>query len=102
MPPFPQDQQFYSQFPGPDGMHHFAGGPGGFVMMMLMLLLVVTLGTLLASPWRARHVPAGPAGRFAAAPSRDTALGVLEERFARSEIDTEEFKTRRELLVSRA
>ena len=61
----------------------------GPLYMMLVLAIVVAVAVLLvrwlAGPW---HGP--PPGR--------TALDILNERFARGEIDKEEFEERRRLL----
>jgi putative membrane protein len=56
---------------------------------LLFLLLIVVLGYLLI-----RHFTQGGGAR----PERSTAEGVLDERFARGEIDEEEYRRRRDAL----
>jgi putative membrane protein len=63
----------------------------GPLFMILVLALVITVAVLLvrwlAGPWPTHQPP----------PSR-TALDILKERFARGEIDKEEFEERRRIL----
>jgi len=84
---------------GPDygyGPHHMMWGFGmifGPLFFILLLVLVVAAAVLLvrwlAGPWQA--------GSQAAPPGR-TPLDILRERFARGEIDKEEFEERRRVL----
>ena len=102
MPPVPQDQQYYQQFQGPGGTHHFLNGPGGGIMMLLMFFVVVAVGLLLVLVLMRRRHLHGPDSAFAgSAPHGSTAISVLEERLARGEIEPDDYKARRELLSSR-
>lgn len=72
-------------------------GAGGWVLMALMMLIfwggVVTVVILLL-----RRGPAAP-GRYGPyAPPHDEAERILNERFARGEIDETEFTARRSAL----
>jgi len=76
-------------------------GWGGWLAMSLMMLIVwgsiVAVVVLLVrgtgGAYRAPTPTPGEAG--------DQALRILDERFARGEIDAEEYRTRRDLLRSR-
>lgn len=94
-----------SPFFGPGGAHRvgffFGPGPGRggpFVVFLALLLLaaVVVLVVLFVRQERARrhgHL----AGAGGASASFD-ALRILDERFAKGEIDAEDYKVRRDLL----
>ena len=79
--------------------HHGMWGGGwigatfGFIMMIAVIAGIVAVIVLLF-----RAVGGGSGGQ--ATPRRDgkSALGVLEDRFARGEIDAQEFEERRRLL----
>ena len=64
----------------------------GPLFMILMFAVVITVAVLLVrwtgGPWQPPHPP--PAGR--------TPLDILKERFARGEIDKDEFEERRRVL----
>ncbi len=65
-------------------------GAGGLVMLFMMLLfwgLVIT-GLVLALRWLMRQGAPRPA-------AHDPALDILRQRYARGEIDREEFEARR-------
>ena len=62
-------------------------GYGGFGMLWMLLVMV---GVVLLVVWGVRQM--GGAGT---APGRSRALEILDERYARGEIDREEFDTRR-------
>lgn len=64
----------------------WAGGVGMLVLMVLVLAAVVSLAVVLA---RRGQQPPNPAG---------TARRILDERFARGEIDQEEYRRRRDAL----
>ncbi len=73
----------YWHHPGTMG---WAGGIGMLVLMVLILAAVVSLAVVLA---RRRPQPPRPA---------DTARRILDERFARGEIDQKEYDRRRDAL----
>ncbi len=80
-----------------DGWMHW--GPGGFgglwmgpVFWIILLGLVVWLAVLLARR--------GGNGGGPVSPPAKTPREILDERFARGEIDDEEYKRRRDLLGS--
>lgn len=99
MPPVPQDQQYYSQFGGPDGMHQFFNGPRGGLVMLVCFAFVVVVGALLLS-FLMRRRQAG-SGTFPGRPTGGSpAAQLLDERLARGEIDPEDYRVRRELLTS--
>jgi putative membrane protein len=72
------------------GMHPmmFMWGAGGLVMMLMMLVFwgLVVAGLILGIRWLARQ------GR---GEGRDEALEILRQRYARGEIDKQEFETRK-------
>ena len=76
---------------------HYGWGWGhmffGSVMMLLFwggIIVVIVLAV--------RWLSAGPSQGTALPPSRNRAQEILEERFARGEIDKEEFEERKRLL----
>jgi putative membrane protein len=75
------------------GMHPmmFIWGAGGLVMMLMMLVFwgLVIAGLVLGVRWLAGQGRAG---------ERDEALQILRQRYARGEIDKEEFETRKRAL----
>lgn len=79
------------------GMHPgwWMWGAGGAVMMLMMLVFwgLVIAGVVLGIRWVAGH---GRQDR------PDRALDILRERYARGDIDKEEFEARRRDLVGRA
>ncbi|HEY3466345.1 MAG TPA: SHOCT domain-containing protein [Amycolatopsis sp.] len=74
----------YWHYPGTMG---WAGGVGMLVLMALILAAVVSLVVVLA---RRAPLPPSPG---------DTARRILDERFARGEIDEEEYERRRDALT---
>ena len=81
-----QDRSWESQW----GMHPmmFMWGAGGLVMMLMMLVFwgLIIAGLVLGVRWLAGQ------GRAA---GRDEALEILRQRYARGEIDKQEFDTRK-------
>ena len=85
--------------PGTGGYAHhgmWGGGWGGMFFGFFMMLLVIA-AIAAAVVLVARFL--GGAGPGGAAPSGKTPLDILEERFARGEIDTQEFEERRRALA---
>jgi putative membrane protein len=68
-------------------------GWGGILMMALFWISFVVLLIWATRGWRERREPATPAGQ-----TGDTAVGILRERFARGEIEAEEFERARRTL----
>jgi putative membrane protein len=86
------------QGPGYDGgwgwgMHpmNWMWGAGGLVMLLSMFLFwgLVIAAIVLAIRWLSRQGAVGPAGRS------DTALDILRQRYARGEIDRDEFTAKK-------
>jgi putative membrane protein len=78
-------------------------GWGAWVVMSLMTLaFVAVIATavylLVRPPGRNEQAPPLPP---APPPSEDRAAGILDERFARGEIDEQEYQARRDLLRAR-
>jgi putative membrane protein len=70
------------------GMHQWLWGAWGIGMMLMMVVFwgVVVAGIVVAIRWLA-----GQTGK----PRSDRALEVLRERYARGEIDKEEFEAKK-------
>ena len=99
----PQDQQYYPQFGGPDGMHHFFNGPRGGLMVLIFVAFVLVVGALLLSfvMRRRAHSGHGGSGPFLGRPTGGSpAVQLLDERLARGEVDPEDYRVRRELLTT--
>ena len=78
---------------------------GGFGMMALVAVVLnlafvvfVVVVVMLGVRWLMRNTNTAPGG--GPATTEDNALAVLRERFARGEIDAEEFEQRRRTLGS--
>ncbi|WIY00394.1 SHOCT domain-containing protein [Amycolatopsis mongoliensis] len=72
--------------------HNFGamGWFGGIGMLVLLVLVLASLVTLAVVLGRRAPQPPGPG---------DTARRILDERFARGEIDQEEYERRRDALT---
>ncbi len=71
---------------------HWFGWVIGPLMMILILVAIVTAVVLLVR-WRG-----GPGHATTAGPPAMTPLDILKDRFARGEIDKQEFEERRQVL----
>lgn len=79
------------------GMMYGGGWGGGLFGWLMMVLVVVLVVALLIGSLRWMFGNAHRPPSASAAPRR-TALDILEERYARGEIDREEFEEKRSLL----
>jgi putative membrane protein len=71
----------------------WAGPAFGFIMMIAVIAGIVAVIVLLF-----RALGSGSGGQAAARGGGKAALDILEERFARGEIDAQDFEERRRLL----
>ena len=87
-------------FPGIRAVH-VGFGPGGFfVGFLLLLVLVVLVAVVLSLFMSRRHLWRHYAGDSPWRPAGSSeAMRILNERFAKGEIDAEEYKVRKELLL---
>ncbi len=80
---------------GADGGHHFGGGWGGYMMfgpiVMILFFAAIVVVAVLIVRWMIGD-------RGSRRDDRSSALDILEERFARGEIDKAEFEDRRRTL----
>lgn len=103
MPPFIHASRG-TVFVGGPGGHTFFGALFAFLVLCLLVVLVAAAVSVLVrgARWRGpRRGPAregGPRPEAPAASSSDEALRILNERFARGEIDADEYTTRRDLI----
>ena len=70
----------------------------GFMMVLFWGVIAAVVYLLVRPPGRNEQAPPLPP---APPPSEDRAAGILDERFARGEIDEQEYRTRRDLLQTR-
>lgn len=83
----------------PDHPHHWEWGWGHMIFgpfMMIVLVIVIVLVAVLALRWLGGHGP-GQAAASQMPPSK-TPLDILKERFARGEIDREDYEERKRVL----
>ncbi len=86
---WPDDHWMWHSHWGWGGM--WAGGLGMLLFWGVIILLIVLL---------VRGLGGGRAERGASAPGANSALQILQERFARGEIDKSEYEERRKVLAS--
>ena len=79
------------------GYYDGSWGAGDWAAMSVMMLLFWSALIALVV-WIVRSLRGESGGDTATKPTADHAQGVLAERFARGEIDDDEFQRRRELL----
>lgn len=86
-------------YPGPWGPGHMWGGWGWGHMVFGSIFMVLFWGGLVVVIVLAvRWLGGGPAGGTGAPPAGSTPLDILQERFARGEIDAEEYEERKRVL----
>ena len=73
------------------GQGYGMGGVGWIAMLLFWIVIIA--GTVLL----VRYLPAGHGGEDAARKDRDP-LDILKERYARGDIETEEFEERKRIL----
>ena len=79
----------YGYGPGVMGGYGWGGGPGFGIIGMLLWWVLIVLGIVLLVKWL---FSGGPGGGRA---TGDRALEVLKERYARGEIDKNEFELKK-------
>jgi uncharacterized membrane protein len=94
-----------SPFFGPGGPHRvgifFGPGPGRggpFVLFLVLLLLIVAVVLVVLFLRQERTRRHGPLLSAGGASTSFEALRILDERFAKGEIEPEDYKVRRDLL----
>lgn len=82
-----------------NGWHGGGGSVGWFGLALLMLMFwgVIVAVVIVAVGWPSRRRADDSAPNT---PPRDPSLRILDERFARGEIDEEEYRRRRDVLRS--
>jgi len=86
-------------YPGSWGHGHMWDGWGWGPMIFGPVFMVLLLGGIVVAIVLAlRWLGGGPAGGAAAPQAGKTPLDILKERFARGEIDKEEFEARKRVL----
>ena len=85
-----------------DGMsfsHHGWGWDWGHMMFGLPMMILFWGGTIFLIVVAVRWLSAGPSSSLGASPQGEPALDILQNRFARGEIDKAEFEERKRLLT---
>lgn len=85
-----QNSGYYHGHMWDGGWHGWLFGP----LMMILLVALVVIGVVIVARWLGHDAGSRPAGGAAG----KSPLDILEERFARGEIDKEEFEERRRVL----
>src|SRR5271169_2130585 len=107
MPPFFQQQGPGSPLQRGFMVERVGFGPGHGFFLLLLIVLLVGAAFLIASALTRRrthhtHGDTGSPAASASASRGSDALRILDERFARGEIDTDDYTTRRDLLAGHA
>ena len=89
----------HAQYYGGDYPHMWGGGWGwgGMILGPLIMILFVA-GTIAVVVSLVRWIGGGSAGSVPPPQAGKSALDILKERFARGEIDKDEFEERKRLL----
>lgn len=87
----------YAQWgPGPQYMHSFWGGMGWIGMLFsLLILIILALILILTVRWLLQNSRSRSQGNVSNSPS-SKAVELLKERYARGEIDREEFEQKKQ------
>jgi putative membrane protein len=80
------------------GSHMWGGGYGWFFMPIMMIVFIAVTVVVIVLIVRWIGGTGHPPPHTAHGPPGKTALDILKERFARGEIDKEEFEERRKVL----
>jgi uncharacterized membrane protein len=100
MPPLPQPIPAFKMMHPQFIKFGFGPAPGHGVSLFFLLLLAVAVVLAVALLTRGRTQVPTRAVASVTNPVSD-AVRILDERFARGEVDVEDYKVRRELLASR-
>lgn len=85
--------------PGPGyGQHMLSWGGGGYGMILGPIFMILVLAVVIAVAVLLVRWLGGPWQGNSSAPPNRAALDILKERFARGEIDKEEYEERRRIL----
>ncbi len=84
------------------GMHHGLGLRGGLFLVFLAILLIVAIAALLLSMSRRRDESSRGVDDRRDPTIPSNALGILDERLARGDIDVDEYRSRRNVLSGQA
>jgi len=94
-PSVPQMKLFHAQFV----RFGFGPGPGHGVPLLFLVLLGLVVVAVVAVLMRGRTQAPTRALAGATAPINDS-VRILDERFARGDVDVDDYKVRRELLTN--